>query len=1480
MKRRIYFIGFMLPVKLKSGAYILSLLLSLIWIQNCYAEEEITKSSVYEYTIIANDPKLSKHSVSIRYDGVLKSIRDQTGHAFTIFHPIDNRKCIFRSSTVIRRSLENAEPAVMHNDTSYFNKNLSVYQYGADIKRIAEEMTASLEYMHILFKRTFFYDGFFSSVNCGDLTHVIDHWKAAAKQNIRISFNLNDLDYLVFTLKLMDKWSYWSETDNRSYGALLVLPKTLTDRYMASYEETIKSALIKMSKKDLSNIATTVSFLRTLFDLNANALRSKDIFNSFVKAFAKNGNNAVLPFITILKDNNPQSRDFASAILAEIGAPAVKPLINSLREGGQFDSLFRKNVARILGEIGNPAVTELVAALKDKNVYVRKYSIIALGNIGNEELVTPLINSLKGRKGGTKWDPFCREVAQALARIGEPAVEPVVVALSDKNEYVSSCAELVFGNIYSRDERSVDLLIKKLETDELGSRLFAIRALGTPNNIKAVEPLINILKNDTSYQILHGVAMSLAMIHIPSVMPLINILPDADKALKGHILDALSKIGTPAVFGLAITLKGSTSRMRSSAALALGEVWKNGLRNKLVVDELIAVLNDKDLEVRKAAVISLGNTQAERAIIPLVSMLKDINPDIQSTIFSALARIGTPSIKPLIDFLKSENPFIMEMAIIALGKIGNKVAEKQLYALLGNPNYPQEAVLDALTNINKDKHSELTAEMITRLYSNVLGITPSKQQIESALEMIARGSWQNNLVNNFTREHFLSLGKKKEDQIRLLISYVKQADSLYVTWLVETGNSIESNYNKVLIDEKPHLALYAFLEGINLSSNLDTSIDPEALSLKYKESFISIARINDIQKSLLNNIRLGDSLISELEDQLQADEKLLLELSNSLYVARTTMIDFQIKAGIKDNKFKVLAECTDTASALYTKWYKEAVVPFISKHYQDITESTVTGLDDLLLIEQLVKQYNPQSKIALEKAYSLFAKHKKVYEEIETLTAEQSVLANTINPKTSLRIELESLLKSDEEKLETVTGRLNDGLRKHIEVKSKLLIKPAVTQEEQVGRKVFKYNIVTRSFEDLTLCIDYDGIIALDKLETIYGVDNTNVCCNYLARNYIRKHLYVADTVSRAPRKHSSRLRVSGLWKGQENAERLIDLLLSGDRGKFVLNSSCYIPNNVEGLKMNAVKHANEMLDSIYIDYLTYGLTLTDLWEYMKEDVAGYAKPLYLYCQDVPGKNTILNSKLVDNLYIYALNRYPTNEERMDALATSDQDKWQEKLIEKLILSKFEVYTGRLEEIIKVLSSKAQLVNETYTKWIKNYCEPYISKIKSEYIDEGIAFDVLTKPLRRETVYSSLKKSPFTAGIVRGDDLICYHNLDTKLQDVIKSYYVEYLKHKATVEIYLMDNPLSTLVLYLRSSSTLINEFNMEMKRIKEAFSAAQKPVNEYSELLSDIKYYDSAIEARDRELNNGRPKPNRIDRIEPGWIDPSRPDMVYPGIR
>ena len=165
-----------------------------------------------------------------------------------------------------------------------------------------------------------------------------------------------------------------------------------------------------------------------------------------------------------------QSRDFASAILAEIGAPAVKPLINSLREGGQFDSLFRKNVARILGEIGNPAVTELVAALKDKNVYVRKYSIIALGNIGNEELVTPLINSLKGRKGGTKWDPFCREVAQALARIGEPAVEPVVVALSDKNEYVSSCAELVFGNIYSRDERSVDLLIKKLETDELGSR--------------------------------------------------------------------------------------------------------------------------------------------------------------------------------------------------------------------------------------------------------------------------------------------------------------------------------------------------------------------------------------------------------------------------------------------------------------------------------------------------------------------------------------------------------------------------------------------------------------------------------------------------------------------------------------------------------------------------------------------------------------------------------------------------------------------------------------------------------------------------------------------------------------------------------------------------------------------------------------------------------------------------------------------------
>jgi HEAT repeat protein len=88
------------------------------------------------------------------------------------------------------------------------------------------------------------------------------------------------------------------------------------------------------------------------------------------------------------------------------------------------DWVICKAAAAALGAIGDPrAVESLLAALRDSDWSVRKTAIAALGGIGDARAIEPLLGSLRA-------DLAVREpVEEALARIGAPAVEPLLAAL-------------------------------------------------------------------------------------------------------------------------------------------------------------------------------------------------------------------------------------------------------------------------------------------------------------------------------------------------------------------------------------------------------------------------------------------------------------------------------------------------------------------------------------------------------------------------------------------------------------------------------------------------------------------------------------------------------------------------------------------------------------------------------------------------------------------------------------------------------------------------------------------------------------------------------------------------------------------------------------------------------------------------------------------------------------------------------------------
>lgn len=129
---------------------------------------------------------------------------------------------------------------------------------------------------------------------------------------------------------------------------------------------------------------------------------------------------------------------------------------------------------------------ELVQQLKSEDLIARLHAIKALGETRDARAVEPLIANLMDEKCG------CTS-ANALAKIGKPAVEPLITALKDKNPIVKRNAAMALGKI--KDASAVNPLIATLKDDNPIVRRNAARALGEINDSSAVEPLTAALKD-------------------------------------------------------------------------------------------------------------------------------------------------------------------------------------------------------------------------------------------------------------------------------------------------------------------------------------------------------------------------------------------------------------------------------------------------------------------------------------------------------------------------------------------------------------------------------------------------------------------------------------------------------------------------------------------------------------------------------------------------------------------------------------------------------------------------------------------------------------------------------------------------------------------------------------------------------------------------------------------------------------------------
>jgi HEAT repeat protein len=376
---------------------------------------------------------------------------------------------------------------------------------------------------------------------------------------------------------------------------------------------------------------------------------------------------AVDPLISTLKDENWQVRREAVVALGKIGdLKAVGPLIGILNDSSH--SVREKAVAALeifrwepsdqktrityliamedwdeLVEIGEPAVEPLIATIKTGD-YNAKMLFSSLYDIGDPRAVLPICEELKDKHVRS-------DAAWILGEFKDPrAVEPLIAALVDENEYVRS-------NVST-----------------------AISRTGEP----AVKPLIAALNNKNNHwRIRKEVASIVGWLgKNRAVGPLITAMKDENRHVRSEAAKALGKISDPkAVEPLIAALKDDYPSVRAGASEALGRT-----KDPRAVEPMIFALKDEKKDVRIAASEALAEMKDPRAVEPLIAVLKDEYKDVLKAAVNALGRIGDKrAVEALIAILEDEKRSIGWEAVNALGKIGDnraigpleKLAEKE-----------------------------------------------------------------------------------------------------------------------------------------------------------------------------------------------------------------------------------------------------------------------------------------------------------------------------------------------------------------------------------------------------------------------------------------------------------------------------------------------------------------------------------------------------------------------------------------------------------------------------------------------------------------------------------------------------------------------------------------------------------------------------------------------------------------------------------
>ena len=376
---------------------------------------------------------------------------------------------------------------------------------------------------------------------------------------------------------------------------------------------------------------------------------------------------------------NARTRALAAMAVGEMGPeakPAIPHLIRLLGDQAKFDHRDVWQKATFFTVRGHSS-----------GAYVAAEATGALAKIG-KPAVELLIVALKDSNALVRV-----HAARALERIQDKrAVEPLCEVLKDANEKVRSAAAIALGQLgdgraakpltdlladkaLQPRQDAIDALVK-LGKPATKSVLIALRdwqrreyasyVLAKTRDPGAVEPLIEDLK-DPNHNVRQGAALGLgALGNRRAVKPLVKLLKDPNPYVRANAIQSLGRIGGIPIEVYKTALQDKESEVRCNAILALKR-----MKDPNTTDIILGALMDKDSRVRNRALLTLSDMQDHRVVPALIKVLRDDKDEtIQANAVGILGRFKDKrAVKPLIEALRGKNYLVRACASYVLGEI-------------------------------------------------------------------------------------------------------------------------------------------------------------------------------------------------------------------------------------------------------------------------------------------------------------------------------------------------------------------------------------------------------------------------------------------------------------------------------------------------------------------------------------------------------------------------------------------------------------------------------------------------------------------------------------------------------------------------------------------------------------------------------------------------------------------------------------------